>query len=76
MATRRKKRGRKPAKRRTRKTAHHISPMAHLARKVNGLDTRVNHLESATKRFVKRKGKKHRLGTLEARGASYWGTGE
>lgn len=77
---RRKTRGRKAPKRRTRKTTH-ISPMAHLARKVQGIDTRVSHIENEVstvlpKKFVKRKRKPHRLGTLEERGPDYWGSGE
>jgi hypothetical protein len=81
-AKRGKRRGRKAPKRRTRKKAtHHISPMAHLARKVQGIDTRVAHIENEVtsvlpKRFVKRKRKSHRLGTLEERGPEYWGSGE
>lgn len=70
--------GRKTAKRRS-----VISPMAHLARKVQGIDTRLNRVESEVgtmpKRFVRRKKKKHhRLGTLEdgARGHEYWASGE
>lgn len=62
---RRKTRGRKAPKRRTRKTTH-ISPMAHLARKVQGIDTRLSSVEKVfPKKFVKRKRKSHRLGTLE-----------
>lgn len=73
---RRKTRGRKAPKRRTRKTTH-ISPMAHLARKVQGIDTRLANVEQVfPKKFVKRKRKPHRLGTLEERGRDYWGSGE
>jgi hypothetical protein len=65
----RRKYGRKTTRRRPKKTTHHISPMAHLARKVQGLDTRVHGLEAEVgkipKRFVRRKHKPHRLGTLE-----------
>jgi hypothetical protein len=74
---RRKTRGRKAPKRRTRKGASHISPMAHLARKVQGIDSRLSNVEQVfPKKFVKRKRKSHRLGTLEERGPDYWGSGE
>jgi hypothetical protein len=76
-AKRGRRRGRKAPKRRTRKGTHHISPMAHLARKVQGIDTRLANVEEIfPKKFVKRKHKPHRLGTLEERGPEYWGSGE
>jgi hypothetical protein len=58
----------------------HIGPVAHLARKVQGIDTRVEHLENKVgripKKYVKRH-KIHKLGTLEdGRGHEYWAEGE
>lgn len=78
MATRR-KRGRKTTRRRT--TKRHTSPLANLARKVTGINTRVHGLEAELrgmpKKFVRRKRKKsHRLGSLEERGYEHWTSGE
>lgn len=68
---------RKSVKRRTRKV---VSPLAHLARKVQGIDTRVDHLENKVgkipRKYIKKK-KLRKLGTLEEHGGrEYWGTGE
>lgn len=75
----RRKRGRKTTRRRT--TTHRTSPLANLAKKVSGINTRVHGLEAELrgmpKKFVRRKRKKsHRLGSLEARGHDYWASGE
>lgn len=75
-------RKRKTTRRRVkRKATTRISPMAHLARKVSGIDTRVHGLEAEVKgipkHFVKRKRKKtRRLGNLEERGYEHWTSGE
>lgn len=80
MPARRKgrKRGRKTTRRRP--TTRHTSPLGNLAKKVQGINTRVHGLEAEVgmlpKRFIKRKRKPHRLGTLEERGHDYWATGE
>jgi len=80
MAARRgRKRTRKTTRRRT--TTRRTSPLANLAKKVQGINTRVHGLEAEMqgipKRFVRRKHKKSRgLGDIEARGRSYWASGE
>ncbi len=76
---RRRKRGRKTTRRRT--TTRRTSPLGNLAKKVQGINTRLHSVENEVglmpKRFVRRKRRKsHRLGTLEDRGHDYWATGE
>lgn len=69
MPARRK--GRKRSRKTTRRrTTRRTSPLANLAKKASGINTRVHGLEAELKgipkRFVKRKRKKsHRLGSLE-----------
>jgi hypothetical protein len=77
MAARRRRR--KAPKRRTAK--RHTSPLGNLAKKVQGINSRVNGIEAELgtipKRFVRRKRKKtRRLGSLEASGYSHWTSGE
>jgi hypothetical protein len=71
------KRRRRARKTTRRRTTRHTSPLGNLAKKVQGIDTRLHGLEAKAKRFVKRKRKKsHSLGTLEESGTSHWTTGE
>lgn len=64
---RRRKRARKTTRRRT--TKRRTSPLGNLAKKVQGINTRVHGLEAELKgipkRFVRRKKRPHRLGSLE-----------
>jgi hypothetical protein len=75
-----KKRGRRTTRRKPKRRTV-ISPLAHLARKVHGLDTRVHGLEAEVKgipkKFIRKRKRPHRLGTLEEHGGpEYWSTGE
>lgn len=74
----RRKQGRKTTRRRP--TTRRMSPLGNLAKKVQRIDTRVHGLETEVgkipKRFIKRKKKPHRLGTLEERGYEHWTSGE
>lgn len=73
----RRKRGRKTTRRRT--TKRRTSPLANLAKKVSGINTRVHGLEAELrgmpKKFVRRKRKSHRLGSLEEHGYHGGGLG-
>jgi hypothetical protein len=84
MTARRRRHGKKKTTRRRAPVdgrRHHIGPLAHLARKVQGLDARVEHIEGEVKGFPthyrRKKHKLHGLGSLEDnRGHEYWATGE
>jgi len=79
MAARRGKRKRSHKTTR-RRTTRRTSPLGNLAKKVQGINTRVHGLEAELKgipkRFVKRKRKKHhRYGALEEHGYGGGGLG-
>jgi hypothetical protein len=82
MARRGRKRGPGRPKKRSRRMIGPKSPgpVALLARKVQGLNTRVHGLESEIGllpgRFVTRKQRHAKLGNLEERGKEYWASGE